>query len=312
MVMTAGCDRAGTVPGAAAEQGTAAHAEAKPDKSEEGVTLKPEEVTALGIVTGEARSVRRAPEVSGFAVVVAREPLAQGLAELRTAIAAHRQSLAALERNRRLAGTPGAMPADTQEAAQRQAAADEATLELARQRLLATFGQDAPWKNPESSPELGALTGGRSRLVRVTFPLGALASDPQVLRLARLDQAATGWMSHTVWRAPADGAVPGRSYFALLQGSEPGEGDHLLAWAATGEPEAGVLVPASAVIISGGRFYCYLEKAPGTFVRTEIDPNRPMDGGYFASKGITAGNRIVTSAAGQLLARELNPSKEAE
>jgi hypothetical protein len=278
------------------------------------VTLKPDEVQALGVATTEAHAMRQSKEASGFGVAVARESLAQGLAELRTATAAGRQSHAALARIRTLAGTPGAMPAQSLEDAQRQAAADEATLELARQRLLATFGQDAPWKNPESSPELAALAAGRSRLVRVTFPLGTLTEDPRELRLARLEASQTpaGWVSQTVWRAPADNTVPGRSYFALLQSTEVEEGDHLLAWAPTGVPQDGVLVPASAAVISGGRFYCYLQKSPGTFVRIEIDPNRSSEGGYFVEKGISAGDHIVTTAAGQLLARELNPSKEAE
>jgi hypothetical protein len=47
-------------------------------------------------------------------------------------------------------------------------------------------------------------------------------------------------------------------------------------------------------------------------VRIEIDPNRSSEEVYFVEKGISAGDLIVTAAAGQLLARELNPSKEAE
>jgi hypothetical protein len=152
--------------------------------------------------------------------------------------------------------------------------------------------------------------------VRVTFPLGTLGDDsPREVRLARLDasQGGKSWISRTVWRAPADSTVPGRSYFVLLQSIEVGEGDHLLAWVPVGEPEDGVLVPASAAVISGGKFYYYIEKTPGTFVRTEIDPVRPAEGGYFVTgKDITAGERIVTAAAGQLLAREINPAKEAE
>src|SRR2546421_381758 len=82
-------------------------------------------------------------------------------AALRTAAAAAHQTHSALERSKRLAGTPGAMPADTQETAERQAVADQAALELARQRLSSSFGQDPPWKNAQSSPELLALASGQ-------------------------------------------------------------------------------------------------------------------------------------------------------
>lgn len=290
-------------------------AETKAEEQDEGVVLKPEEVEALGIETAEAHTVQSAPEVPGFGVVRAHETIAQAVAEIRTAVAAEHQSQAALERSKRLAGTPGAMPAETQEAAERQSAADQAGLELARQRLSSAFGQNPPWKGADITPELTALASGQSKLVHVTFPLGSLGdADPKNIRLSRIDAAPGGksWVSTTVWHAPADATVPGRSYFAILKDSPVGEGDHLLAWAPVGDLESGVLVPASAAVISGGRFWCYIEKNPGTFVRREFDPGRPAAEGYFVKTGISAGDRIVTAAAGQLLARESNPGKEAE
>src|SRR5579871_2178286 len=117
--------------------------------ADEGVALKPEEVAAMGIETVEAKALDSAPQVSGFGVVMAHEAIAQAVAELRTAVAAERQSRAALERAKRLTGTPGAMPADTQESAEKQAVADQSALELARQRLTAVFGQDPPWKQAD-------------------------------------------------------------------------------------------------------------------------------------------------------------------
>jgi hypothetical protein len=283
---------------------------------EEGVSLKPEEIEKMGIVTTEARAITSEPEVNGFGVVIAHETIAQGVAELRTAVAAERQSHSALERSKRLAGTPGAMPADTQETAERQAAADRAALELARQRLSSTFGQNPPWKNPESSAELSALASGQTKLIRVTFPLGSVGdSAPHSVRLAHIDASPVGsgnWQSRSVWRAPADVTVPGRSFFAILKTSEASEGDHLMAWAPVGAAEPGVLVPAAAAVISQGKFWCYIEEKPGTFVRTEFDPGRPTPEGYFVKDGISAGDKIVTASAGQLLARETNPSAEPE
>jgi hypothetical protein len=285
------------------------------ESPDEGVSLKPEEVQAMGITTAEAQGIQSAPEVQGFAVVLAHETIATAVAEVRTAAASERQSRSALERSKRLAGTPGAMPAETQETAERQAVADQAALELARQKLSSAFGQNPPWKSSDSHPDLLALASGQSKLVHVTFPLGSLGdTDPNTLRLGRIDasQGGQSWQSGPVWHAPADATVPGRSYFAILKNTQAGEGDHLLAWAPVGEPEAGAVVPASAAIISAGKFYCYVEEKPGTFVRTEFDPSRPVAGGYFVKEGISAGDKIVTQAAGQLLARELNPSKEAE
>jgi hypothetical protein len=71
-------------------------------------------------------------------------------------------------------------------------------------------------------------------------------------------------------------------------------------------------VPYSATVISASKYWCYVEEKPGFFVRTAIDPSMPTDDGYFVNEGIAPGARVVTSAAGLLLARETNPSTEAE
>jgi hypothetical protein len=311
------CHKAPADQGAPADEKAAsakpAAADAKEEGgAEEGVSLKPEEVQTMGIETAAAEAIESAPEVQGFGVVLAHETIATAVAEVRTAIAAERQSRAALERTHRLAGTPGAMPAETQETAERQAIADQAALELARQKLSSSFGLNPPWKNADNNAELRSLAGGESKLVHVTFPLGLLGdTDPNNVRLTRID-GSKSWPSKVVWHAPADATVPGRSYFAILKGNELGEGDHLLAWTPVGETEKGVTVPASAALISNGKFYCYVEEKKGIFVRTEFDPGRPTADGYFVKEGISPGDQIVTHAAGLLLARETNPSKEPE
>jgi hypothetical protein len=303
-------------PAKAGEKDTAdAKDSADADAAGEGVALKPEEVATMGIETAAAQATESAPEVQGFGVVLPHETIATAVAEVRTAIAAERQSHAALERIHRLAGTPGAMPAETQETAERQAVADQAALELARQKLSSSFGLNPPWKSSDDSAELRSLAAGESKLLHVTFPLGLLGdADPNSIRLTRIDGAQGGksWQSKIVWHAPADVTVPGRSYFAILKGHELGEGDHLLAWTPVGEAEKGVTVPASAAVISNGKFYCYVEEKAGTFVRTEFDPGRPTADGYFVKEGIEPGAGIVTHGAGLLLARETNPSKEPE
>jgi hypothetical protein len=316
VLLLGGCHKAVSTESKATPASDEAPAKATAaEGSEEGVALKPEEIEAMGITTTEAQSMQSAPEVQGFGVVLAHETIATAVAEVRTAIAAQHQSQSALARSKRLAGTPGAMPAEIQETAERQALADQAALELARQKLSSAFGQSPPWKSSDNNAELLALASGQSKLVHVTFPLGSLSdTDPGTVRLARIDayQGGKSWQSGVVWHAPADATVPGRSYFVILKNSEVGEGDHLLAWAPVGEAQAGVLIPAAGAVISAGKFYCYVEEKSGTFVRTEFDPSRPAADGYFVKEGIEAGDKIVTHAAGQLLARETNPSKEPE
>jgi hypothetical protein len=314
LMLLGGCHKAPADAAAPAASGAKASAAAEEDAGE-GVSLKPEEVDKLGITTAGAKPAMHIPEVAGYGVVVPHETLAQSVSELVTAAATENQSRAALARIQHLAGTPGAMAADALEAAVRQNAVDRAALSLARQRSSATFGQKPPWKDDFTSATLNALASGEIKLVRVTFPLGSLGDkSPATLRLARISGGGAGksWKSTTLWDAPADANVPGKSSFALLKGADAGEGERLLAWAPVGNAGPGVQVPATAAVISGGKYWCYVEDKLGHFVRVELDTSMPVADGYFVKEGIAAGDKVVTTSAGLLLARETNPSTAAD
>lgn len=308
VTLLASCQRAPSpepAQPAQAKEGTSTEAE--------GLILKPDEVDKAGVKTTAATAIQHAPESAGYALVITRDGIAQSVAELSSAAAVARQSQAALARTRSLGGTPGAMPIEAQETAERQASVDQAALVLAQRRVSATYGRNAPWKVNYASPTLGALASGEAKLTRVTFPLGALgAVVPAKLRLAHLGGSlgTKSFEAGTVWSAPADATLPGRSFFGILKDSDVAEGERLLAWAPVGAPEPGVVVPYPAVVISGGKYWCYVEEKPGQFVRTEIDPSVPTDEGYFVTGGIAAGANIVTTSAGALLARELGASAE--
>lgn len=310
LLPAAGCHRAeSTASAPAADAKSAAVPEA------EGVSLKPDEIEKSGIVAAAVVAATHAPESTGYAVVLTRETIAQAVAELTAAAAVERQSRAALERTRQLAGTPGAASVELQESAQRQAAVDHAALLLAQRRLSAAFGRNAPWKDDYQSPELTALATGERKLARVTFPLGALGSaTPAAVRLAHLGGPSGGRSveSLALWNAPADASIPGRSFFALLKGTDAAEGERLVARAPVGPAAAGVVIPFPAVVISAGKYWCYLEAQPGLFVRTEVDTTMPTDDGYFVTTGIAPGAKVVTTSAGELLARETNPGGAAE
>ena len=60
-----------------------------------------------------------------------------------------------------------------------------------------------------------------------------------------------------------------------------------------------------------GKYWCFVVRQPGVFTRLPLDISRPMADGYFVA-GIKPGEQMVTSAAALLLARQVNPSSEAE
>ena len=276
------------------------------EKPEEGVTLTPDQVEKLGVVTQAAQALDYSEEAAGFGVVVNHETIAQAAAELATAQATERLSRSSLSRARKLAGTPGAMSADVEETAAQKAEVDAAALTLTTRRLSSTLGMKPPWKYGDKDAVLQQLAAGEVKLVRVTFPLGSLISGtPVKLRGAHIGaKPGTGWKMNVVWDAPADATVPGRSFFALLKGSDAGEGERLQVWAPIGEPVSGVMIPAAAAVMSEGKYWFYVEKKPGTFERVELDTGRPAANGYFVTEGAAAGDKVVTASAGQLLAKE--------
>jgi hypothetical protein len=283
------------------------------DKADEGVTLTPDQVEKLGVVTQPAQATDYSEEAAGFGVVVSHDTIAQAAAELATAQATERLSRSSLSRTKKLEGTPGAMSADVEEAAAQKAEVDAAALTLTNQRLSSTLGMKPPWKN-EKDPILQELASGKIKLVRVTFPLGALSGGaPARLRASHIGaKPGAGWKMNVVWDAPADASVPGRSFFALLKGSDAGEGERLQVWTPIGESVSGVVIPAAAAVMSEGKYWCYVEKKPGAFERIELDTSKPTPDGYFVTEGVAAGDKVVTTAAGQLLAKESASGAEPE
>jgi hypothetical protein len=271
------------------------------------VTLTPGQIEKLGIVAQPAQSIQYAEQAAGYGVVLSHDTIAQAAADLVTAQATERLSRSALARAKKLTGTPGAVSADVEETAAQKAEIDAAALTATNQKLSSILGMKPPWRNGDRDGTLQALASGRIKLVRVTFPLGAIADGtPASLRATHIgvSKPGAGWKMTAVWDAPADASVPGRSFFALLKSSDAREGERLQVWASIGESVSGVVIPASAAVMSDGKYWCYVQKKPGTFVRTEIDISKPVAEGYFVSDGVEAGNEVVTTSVGQLLAKE--------
>jgi len=282
------------------------------EKDKEGVALTPEQVEKLGVTTQPAQSVQYRAEASGYAVVLDHQAIAQAVADLQTAQATAQLSKTSLQRALGLHGTPGALSADLEQTAEQKMAIDSAALTLTTEKLSSTWGMSPPWKGNIHDPRVQALAHGDMQLIRVTFPLGSISDPPNELYGGRVGSSrpdATTTM-HPVWPAPADVSIPGRSYFTLVRAGATAEGERLQVWAPTGTPTPGALIPTAAIVLSGGKYWCYVERTPGTFVRTEIDLSRPTSGGYVVTDEVKPGDEVAITAAGQLLAKETGSTEE--
>ncbi|HWU55010.1 MAG TPA: hypothetical protein VN175_05870 [Rhizomicrobium sp.] len=277
-----------------------------------GLTLKAEEVKGLGIAVQAAVPAQFTGRIAGYGVVTALDTIAQADSEFLTAQAAAAQSAAAAARARSLStGEEAAISREQLEVAESKAAADAAALGLARRKTEAAFGLNSPWHNPaERSAVMQRLASGKAVLVRVTFPaIGGAA--PKRVDISRMGADRKSWTAHTIWDAPADVTVPGRSFYALVEGSDLAQNERVIAAIPTGTSQAGAKIPARALVYGESEAWVYLQTAENTFLKTKVDTSRPLDEGYFVGS-VKPGDKVVVDGAGLLLARETNPSTAAE
>jgi len=277
-----------------------------------GLTLKAEEVQSLGIKVQPAAAAQFTGRIPGYGVVTALDTIAQADSEFLTAQAAAAQSAAAAARARSLStGEDAAISREQLEVAESKAAADAAALALSRRKTEAAFGLASPWHDSASRQAvMQRLASGAAVLVRVSFSaLGG--ATPRQVEISRMGMDRKSWTAHTVWDAPADAAVPGRSFFALVEGSDLAQNERVTAAIPTGAPQAGAKIPSQALVYSESEVWVYVQTAENTFLRTKVDISRPLDDGYFVGT-VKPGDKVVTDGAGLLMAREINPSTEAE
>ncbi len=291
--------------------------EAKEDADTPGVTLKAEEIESMGITVQPAVAAQYQGQISGYGVVTALDAIAQADSDFLAAQATASQSQAASARAQSLStGEEAAISREQLEVAQSKAAADQAALTLARRKSEAAFGLNAPFRDSASRARvMQELGSGSAVLVRATFPATG-GAVPARLIISRMGADAKSWTATTIWDAPADPSVPGRSFYAILRGSDLAQNERVTAAIPSGAAEAGAKIPAKSVVFGESEAWVYVQTAARTFLRTKVDTGRPLNtgeggDGYFVT-GIKPGDKIVVDGAGLLLAHEVNPSTESE
>jgi hypothetical protein len=280
-----------------------------------GVTLDADQQSKLGVAVAPVQAAQYQDTIDGQGTVVDIQSIAQSIADLTTAEAAVTASEAAFKRAEGLFKADTSVSRETLEAARRQSVADEAALALAKTKASIAYGSDAPWLDAKRrSAMMKRLTSGASVIVQASFPSGLPDNRPRSFAIHKVGMPAGGpsWSVTDVWAGPADPTIPGPTLLGYV-GEAKGlaRGDHIVASIATGSPETGVVVPASAVVIAGGQAWCYTVEGGDDFTRVPVDLNHHLAGGYFQnSKALKAGTSIVVNGAGLLLARETGGGEE--
>jgi hypothetical protein len=264
----------------------------------------PEHESNFTPVTAPLVPAEMASKITGIATVLSPDPLTQLNAEIRAAEIAWGFSRRTVGRFK---GTTsfGEHHLDN---AERQAATDATQVALLELRLRNTWGETAPFLSAANRQQLvDELSSGRKALVRLDFPRSD-ERDPKNVRITPLgggDEAALT----SVWPAPSGNlAMPGTSFFGIMQ-TGPGlrPGDRAKVNAERSTTTAGVIVPASAVVVHAGDSWVYVETEPGEFERRRITLATPVADGY-VTRELTAGTKVVIEGASALLSREADPS----
>lgn len=276
---------------------------------ERSVTLDAPSKAKLGIATVTAQAKPYQVETRGLGQVLGLDVLAQTDSDLSVAESAARTSQAALTRAQGMFAADTGISRQALEAAEHQAASDTAQLALAQRKAAAAWGRDTPWHNPtERHAIMAKLSSGAALVVRATFPArimdgGKMPSIHIEVLGARRD--AKPPTVTAVWAAPADPTAPGHTYYMLVDATpDLAEGDRLRVAAVSATGKQGAFVPAGAVLIAEGGTWVYIEEKPDYFVRQAVDLSQPSGAGYVVPYGVAPGEKVVTTGAAHLLARE--------
>ena len=279
-----------------------------------GVVLDQDEAQKLGVAIAPIAAHVYQPFVAGTARVLDAQTTVAPLADLEKAETHARTSQSALKRARDLFRRDTAVSAEALEGAERQAADDDAQVKVARARASLEFGTEAPWLEAGRRESLlASLASGATALVSVSFPSSLAGADPPyALELERIGSGAQSrWSATQTWLGPADPSVPGPTVLALVTTTAdgPATGERLGARVVSGAPLDGTVVPASAIVLSGGEAWSYVLGDDG-FARRRVDLSRPVLQGYFQQQAFAPGESVVVAGAGLLLARETGGGAE--
>ena len=235
-------------------------------------------------------------------------------AEADTAVAAITASRGEFERSKLLYQDNQNISLKAYQAAQAAYLSDQARVAAARRAIEAIrtagrqqFGEPlGHWALDLQSSRFARLRDRQEVLLRVSLPAGSPAKAPATIQIAASDNVRL--TAHLVSPSPRiDPDIEGAA-FIYRTAASMATGSRVAAYLATSDASTrGVLVPATAIVWHGGQAWAYVQSSPDRFSRLPVAQSEPVDGGFFVSHGIKAGDSVVVSGAQLLLSEEMRP-----
>ncbi len=191
-----------------------------------------------------------------------------------------------------------------------QAAAAQANVEAQYDTLRTAWGPTiAGWASRPESAVLQRLLRREAHLVQLAFPYGLPRTVVRSqFSVAPVIGAAKPRPARFVSDAPqVEGALPGQTFFYLVDGADLRVGSRVAARVGTGSGKRrGVIVPSEAVVWHAGKPWVYVRADDDIFARYSISASRELAGGWFDAGGeLKEGDEVVVSGAQLLLSEEL-------
>lgn len=173
----------------------------------------------------------------------------------------------------------------------------------ARQQFGDTLGH---WSLDPHSSQFEKLLNRQEVLLRIILPAGDPIQAPITIQIAANNTQRVS--AYLVSPSPQnDPAIQGNA-FIYRTATPIAAGTNIIAYLPTSnETTEAICIPAHAIVWYGGQPWVYVQIASDRFARKPIAQHHPLDGGFFVSEGIQAGESIVVSGAQLLLSEELRP-----
>ena len=310
-LLAAGCSQKSAPEQAPAEGEKGSKAESRVQHGTNGeVLIKLDAATQklMGLETSPLNPGQLKPELKAYGRVLDVSSLAASVAELATAEAAAQASEAELKRLTTLAAQNNASERALQ-AAQATATHDQTQLAATRLRLVSSWGT-AIAQHKDLPGLVQSLSSLATALVELELPAGQpLNGEPGGARLLTLTDESRPIRAQYIGPAAfVDPQMQARGFLFLVESNQSrlAPGASVTGFISVpGEPQAGVILPRSAVVRYNGTTWVYRQNEEQSFERVEVALGPPLTEGWFVSGGLKPADKIVTVGAQQLLSEEL-------
>ncbi len=277
-------------------------------RGEPVVTVDAATQKLIALQTAAVAAATLAPERPAYGEVLDPTPLiglAGAVATARVSLAASRREYDRLQTLFTHGQNASARALQAAEAALNH---DQIALNVAEATLVAAWGQ-AITRQPDVPGLIQVLATHQRALVRLELPVGETAgATPSGARLS-VPGSAPSVEATFLGPAPAtDPQVQGEGFLFLVT-------NQLSQWVPgravsgslqlPGEPRRGLLVPANAVVRSGGRAWVYVQTTATDFVRREMALDHALGQGWFVTNNVAEGDPVVVTGAQALLSEEM-------